>query len=369
MKTAKGKFAAIAALAALFFAVRVFSACPGDPTGTGTWYSTAAPSINITYNSVTGKIYSTGDYGMGQVMQLTFGATSTIHYNSLPYDIVTNQTTGTMYASLRQGDAVKVFTSAGAVVTTISTGGTPMGMAISTLKKRLYVANASTNNVTVIDIDPASPGYHRVIKTIAAGTNPMDVTVDDDAAYGLVYVSNREGRSLSVISESQLKVVGIVPLSFKPGEVAASNSTHKIYVVNTEGNYVAVVNGNSLPSPVQTTFSVGSDPWGVAVNPNTNRVFVTDYTDKTVKIVDQVTPPNGIVYTTTQTDTFLSPIRGIYVNPATDNYYAASNGGYSTNGLPGCNRKYLDACIEMRSLGTATDADVQTFLECYFQQN
>lgn len=361
---------ALMSILAISLCARAFAGCPGIVGGTGDWYNVGLPLLNIAYNSADGKVYTTEDFGTGEVLQINFGAVTPVHYNGYPYDIITNPATGLIYISLRQsGGAVKVIDTSGITVATIAVGSNPYGMAISSLTKRLYVANASANTISVIDLNPAAPSYHQVIKTINVSASPQNIAVDDSVGYGRVYVANHESFTLSVISETTLKVVGIVPLSHKPGDIAVNTSTHKIYVVNPDGNFITVVNGDSLPGTIQTTITFGSDPWGVAVNPTTNHIFITDYTDKTVTMVNHADPPDGTTYTSIRVDTFTSPLRGITVDPATDNYYAAANDGYSAHGLAGCDRPHLDTCIQMRSQGLVTDADVEAFLDCYFKQH
>lgn len=361
---------AFSAIATLFLCFRVFAAgCPGIGGGTGDWYNVGLPLLNITYNSADGKIYSTEDFGAGEVLQFDLGTVNVVGANSYPYDIITNPATGLMYISLRQANGIRVMNTSGSTVTTIAGGNNPFGMAISSLTKRLYVANASANTVTVVDLNPALPSYHSVIKTITVGGSPQNIAIDDSVGYGRVYVSNRDSYSLSVISETTMKVVGVVPITHKPGDIAVNTTTHKIYVVNPDGNFITVINGVTLPGTVQTTMTFGSDPWGIAVNPNTNHIFITDYTGQTVTVVNHDNPPDGTLYSTVRVDAFTSPLRGITVDPATDYYYAAANDGYSSNGLAGCTRIHLDTCIDMRSHGLVNDADVEAFLDCYFKQH
>ena len=63
--------------------------------------------------------------------------------------------------------------------------------------------------------------------------------------------------------------VGSYPLG-----VAVNPTTNLIYVTNAGGNSVSVISGAT--NAVTATIGVGSNPHGVAVNPTTNLVYVTN---------------------------------------------------------------------------------------------
>ena len=53
----------------------------------------------------------------------------------------------------------------------------PQGVALLPDDSRAYVANTGSNDVSVIDIRPASPDYHKVVATIPVGGGPVAVAV------------------------------------------------------------------------------------------------------------------------------------------------------------------------------------------------
>ena len=57
----------------------------------------------------------------------------------------------------------------------------------------------------------------------------------------------------------------------------------------TDSNNVSVIDGAS--NTVVATVAVGSNPYGVAVNPNTNRIYVANYGDDTVSVIEDVPSP------------------------------------------------------------------------------
>mgnify|MGYP003346187445 FL=1 len=76
-----------------------------------------------------------------------------------------------------------------------------------------------------------------------------------------------------------------------PNGVAVNPSTNTIYVTNYGGNSVSVINGST--NTVTATVSVGSHPLGVAVNPSTNTIYVANYDDNTVSVMLGVVLPGA----------------------------------------------------------------------------
>lgn len=68
-------------------------------------------------------------------------------------------------------------------------------------------------------------------------------------------------------------------------------SVNRIYVANKYSNNVSVING--FTNNVIATVSVGVKPYGIAVNPNTNRIYVTNY--QNVSVIDGST--NNVIAT------------------------------------------------------------------------
>ena len=75
--------------------------------------------------------------------------------------------------------------------------------------------------------------------------------------------------------------------------MAVNPNTNRIYVANDCSDNVSVIDGAS--NTVVATVAVGSGPYGVAVNPNTNRIYVTNAGSDNVSVIDGAT--NTVVAT------------------------------------------------------------------------
>ena len=112
-----------------------------------------------------------------------------------------------------------------------------------------------------------------------------------------------------------------------PWGVAVNPSTNTVYVTNFYDNTVSVIDGSN--NTVTSTVSVGGYPGGVAVNPSTNTVYVTNSDDNTVSVID------GSNNTVTATVSVGSTPYGVAVNPSTNTVYVANNNDNTVSVIDG----------------------------------
>ncbi len=106
-----------------------------------------------------------------------------------------------------------------------------------------YVANASADTVTVVDItsDPADPGDFTAvaIDTIAVGDSPVDVAFQPNGAIALV--ANRNDNTVSIIEVSSHTVIDTANVGAAPEAIAFSPDGKRAYVANANGTTVTVL--------------------------------------------------------------------------------------------------------------------------------
>jgi YVTN family beta-propeller protein len=68
-----------------------------------------------------------------------------------------------------------------------------------------------------------------------------------------------------------------------PIALSTNPPTNKIYVANYDDNTVSVIDGKT--NRVINIVNVGKNPYSVAVNPNTNTVYITNKNYDTVSII------------------------------------------------------------------------------------
>ena len=152
------------------------------------------------------------------------------------------------------------------VTTTVTAGTVPFAVAVNPVTNKIYVANNSSNDVTVID------GATNTTSTVTAGTGPTAVAVNP--VTNKIYVANLNSNNVTVI-DGATNLTSTVTVGMNPTAVAVNPVTNKIYVANLNSNNVTVIDGVA-----NTTTSVvaGTNPIAIAINPITNNIYVANLT-------------------------------------------------------------------------------------------
>jgi YVTN family beta-propeller protein len=102
-------------------------------------------------------------------------------------------------------------------------------------------------------------------------------------------ISKMENGEQTIISSSRAGTVGRpgVAVDSYPIGVAVNPVTKNVYVTNEFSNTVSVING--ITEKVTDTIRVGSFPYGVAVNPFNDRIYVTNRGSNAVTVIDSPT--------------------------------------------------------------------------------
>lgn len=201
------------------------------------------------------------------------------------YAYVANQGTNTVSVfDTRTGALVDTNPSSPAVVDPITVGGVPTGMAASPDGNRVYVTNQGDGTLSVIDTNPTSVTYNKVISTVKVGTSPSAVAVGTD---GRVYVANTGSGTVSVITfTGSSHKISTVTVGSAPAALAVSPTTGQVYVANRGSNTVSVI---STSNKVIKTITVGSQPTSVAITPDGKRVYVVNTGSATVSVINTAT--------------------------------------------------------------------------------
>ena len=80
------------------------------------------------------------------------------------------------------------------------------------------------------------------------------------------------------------RVSATVPVGKNPGGVAVDPGTHTVYVTNSEDNTVSVMDASTRT--VTATVPVGKSPQGVAVDPDTHTAYVPNLFDSTLSVIE-----------------------------------------------------------------------------------
>ncbi|RAV17658.1 S-layer homology domain-containing protein [Paenibacillus contaminans] len=104
-----------------------------------------------------------------------------------------------------------------------------------------------------------------------------------------------------------------------PHAVAVNPDTNRIYVANVDSDNVSVLQDSDGGIVTVATVEVGTTPYALALNPVTNKIYVANADSDTVTVIDGVT--NNAV----EVEVGIQPF-AVAVNPVTDKIYVANIG-------------------------------------------
>ena len=258
------------------------------------------------------------------------------------------------------------------VITNIHVGHSPYSVDVNPKTNEIFVTNrgfpADGVITTVTDSMSVSVinGYtNEVIKTLSVGNSPEGIAVNPIT--NTIYVANSGSYSVSILNGSDngskaLDKVNLVTKNFTElpqiynlaTYLAVNPKTNKLYITSEDADVVSVLNintsvfdnfgshntnqnkilltGEITPNQIRqpgTTLPgiiVGKSPHGVAVNPNSDRIYVTNQESDSISILDGKT--QRIVANNIHVGTFPHVV---VTNPITNKVYVTNWGTIDTN--------------------------------------
>lgn len=212
-----------------------------------------------------------------------FSVLDTIYLTAgiLPVDIVIvpddrNSIEGKLYIANRMSNDVTVVnTVAKRILKSIAVGTGPSAIAVDAVRKEIYVTNESSNNLSVINaIDDT------LVANITVDSRPTGIFVGKDK----IYVFNEGSNGISIISPSLRKVVATISVEGPPKR-GMQGFSNRLFVANTAANTLTFFNSQDV---VTRTIPVGIMPTGLAGDEKRNRLYITNYGDNTVSLLDPI---------------------------------------------------------------------------------
>lgn len=207
-----------------------------------------------------------------------------------------------------------------------------------------YVANQDGHSVSVLDLATNSK-----IKdiTLPATEKPYGVAVNRFGSR--VYVSNSAGNNITVI-DTMNDSVTTFPTTYKPRGLAVDPAGTRLYVSNFENGSLSVF--DALTGAELGSVATGNNPEGVAVNADGSRVYVANSGSNTVSVFD-----NTLTEVTGSPITVGSTPIGIAVR-GTRAYVANSFGGSVSVIDTANNTVVATVAVGSMPFGVATTLDV-----------
>ena len=246
---------------------------------------------------------------------------TTVTVGGLPWGVAVSPDGKKVYVANRGGGGYVsiINTATNSVTDTVTVGGWPNGVAVSPDGTRVYVTNGQgitvSDNVAVIDT-----ATNTVTATVTVGKSPIGVAVTPDGKK--VYVTNDFSNNVSVIDTKTNTVTATVEVGVRPEGVAVTPDGTKVYVANGQDNTVSVI--NTVTNTVMATVPVGKWPVGVSITPDGTKAYVVNM-GKTVSVIDTV------ANTVTATVPVGNDPFGVSVTPDGTKVYVANNADWTVS--------------------------------------
>lgn len=232
-----------------------------------------APILNYAYVTTPGDNTISVIGSPGFLLEGTFGA------GSGPHGIAITPDGAFAYvANAYSNDVSVIATADNSLQTTISVGTYPWeGVAITPDGAYVYVSNGQSSSVSVIET-----ASNTVVATVSVVGSPEGLAVTPDGAY--VYVSGfSEQGDMSVIATASNTVVSTITLPPAKG-VAITPDGAFAYVTHYLLNEVSVI--ETAGNTVTATISVGNGPYGVAITPDGAYAYVANDMSSNISVIE-----------------------------------------------------------------------------------
>ena len=143
---------------------------------------------------------------------------------------------------------------------------------------RIYVANESSNTVSVIDA-----ASFKVLGTIdAKNSSTHDLSLSRDGKW--LFATNLASGRLSVIDTQAMETIASIPTGTRCHVVTLTNDNRHAWVANIAEDNISIVDTASYR--ILGTIPVGKGPTGLAFSRDGRFAYVSNQGDKTVQVID-----------------------------------------------------------------------------------
>ena len=145
-------------------------------------------------------------------------------------------------------------------------------------RSRVFVANESSNSVTVVDADS-----FQVVATVDARNHAThDLAVSRDGRW--LFATNLASGRLSAISTRTLETVASIATGDRAHVVTLTNDNRQAWVANIGENTISIVDTSTYR--ILGTIAVGKGPTGLTFSRDGRFAYVSNQGDKTVEVID-----------------------------------------------------------------------------------
>ncbi len=140
------------------------------------------------------------------------------------------------------------------------------GIAIDQEDNKAFISCGKDSSVSVVNLSTLA----LLAKVKVTGANPDAILYDKFS--GNVFVFNGRSSNATVINTKNNSVVTTIPLAGKP-EFAVSDGNGIVYVNIEDKSLITVIDSKKLTIEKTWSIAPGEEPSGLALDPNTHRLF------------------------------------------------------------------------------------------------
>jgi YVTN family beta-propeller protein len=145
-------------------------------------------------------------------------------------------------------------------------------------RSRVFVANESSNSVTVVDGDS-----FQVVATVDARNHAThDLALSRDGRW--LFATNLASGRLSAINTRALETVASIATGDRAHVVTLTNDNRQAWVANIGENTISIVDTGTFR--ILGTIAVGKGPTGLTFSRDGRFAYVSNQGDKTVEVID-----------------------------------------------------------------------------------
>jgi YVTN family beta-propeller protein len=279
------------------------------------------------------KVYVTGGQSPGKlyVIDTATRSVTPLTVGMYPRGVAVNRDGSRAYVANALSQSVSVIDTATNTRVTDVSGfrGFPWGVTASPVSNRLYVTNVYGNYAGDDDIKAVDTTTNQIVTgggVSGLGGLPMAIAMSPDGLrlYAADYGSGPSGRvwviDPALMDGTSRAIVATVTVGPNPFGIAVTPDSKHVYVSNSGGNTVSVIDAATVSSGASTpTITVGNSPRGVSVSSDGSTVFVVNWFSGNLTAISVATnatrtiAPAGILFPVAFGN-FVTPITFITVN-------------------------------------------------------
>ncbi len=258
------------------------------------WISIGAAPLYSIFDAQNGYLYTTDAASQVAVVDTSTGRVlSPISVGSTPMGLALDPATGTLYVADSGASSLSVInTATGLVTNTISVASSPTpapgNILFDEQNGYLYLTPSGmgfgTSHVTVVD-----PATSSVVASLPAGATSWGMALDTHTH--CIYVANAVSGNVTVINATSNTITATISLSVsapvEPYDVAYDPTDQDLYVVSTYWADVWTVSGAT--NAVLSFASVGYVPNTITFDPDDNDLYVANSVSDNLSVMSGVT--------------------------------------------------------------------------------